>query len=115
MDGTSPETQAVMEKLQNANKLMEDLIDLAMGDQQITEEEKSILFMINDYLQEYVKILIASLSDNVISDEEKAKLAEIETNIIRDAKKIAMEDSHLSDDEKVILDSLVTAVKELST
>ncbi|MHA2251884.1 MAG: hypothetical protein ACXAD7_16085 [Candidatus Kariarchaeaceae archaeon] len=112
MEGT--DTQQIMEKLQKANKLMEDLIDLTMADKEISEEEKKILFCINDYLNDYVRIIITTVSDNKITEEEKKELKEIEQNIISDAKKIAMEDSYLSDDERALLDSLVKAVNDLS-
>lgn len=114
VESMSSDTQIVMEKLQKANSIMEDLIDKAMEDQAITEDEKKILFCINDYLQEYVKIVITSVSDNIITEEEKNRLKEIEENIINDTKKIAMEDSQLSDDERSLLDSLIKAIKELS-
>jgi len=103
-----------MDKLQKANRLMEDLIDQSMSDKEISEEEKKILFCINDYLNDYVRIIITSISDNKITEDEKKQLKEIEQNIISDAKKIAMEDSHLSDDEKALLETLVEAVNDLS-
>ena len=111
----SKDAQNVLVKLQQANQVMEDLIDLAMSDEKISTDEQQILFTINENLQEYVKLTIASVSDNVITEEEQQKLSEVRQKIINEAEKVAKNDEQVSLEEKKLLDSLVSAIKAMST
>lgn len=111
---TSTGVQGVLDRLQKANRVMEDLIDLALSDDKITDEEQEILFSINDNLQEFVKLSIKSVSDNVISDKESDKLKQLQTKIIEDANKVALKDSNVTDDEKALIDTLVESIKNLT-
>lgn len=110
----SEEAKNVLDTLQKANKVMEDLIDLALGDEKISKEEQEILFSINSNLQHYVKLSIEAVSDNIITDDERSKLIAVGDKVIADAEKIAMKDSSISDDEKSLLDSLITSIKDLT-
>jgi len=110
----SEETRNVLDTLQMANKVMEDLIDLALGDEKISPEEQELLFSINSNLQHYVKLTIEAVSDNIVTDDEKQKLMRVGQKIIRDAEKVAMKDSKVSDDEKKLLESLITSIRDLT-
>ncbi|MCY3414120.1 MAG: hypothetical protein INQ03_20920 [Candidatus Heimdallarchaeota archaeon] len=107
------DTKSVLEKLQKANRIMEDLIDLAVEDKSISADEQDILFSINTNLAEYAKLIIDSVSDNVISDEEKKKIEALEQKIVDDANDIAMSDSNLSKDEKRMLTALIDAIEAI--
>jgi hypothetical protein len=110
----SEEAKNVLDTLQTANKIMEDLIDLALGDQTISPEEQELLFSINSNLQHYVKLTIEAVSDNIVTDEEKQKLMSVGEKIIEEAEKVAMKDSEVSDDEKQLLESLISSIKDLN-
>ena len=110
----SEEAKNVLDTLQKANRVMEDLIDLALGDEQISPDEQEILFSINSNLQHYVKLSIEAVSDNIITDEERAKLIAVGEKVIADAEKVAMRDSDVSTDEKQLLESLITSIRELT-
>ncbi len=104
----------VLDTLQQANKIMEDLIDLALGDEKISPEEQELLFSINSNLQHYVKLTIEAVSDNIVTDDEKRKLMQVGQKIIDDAEKVAMKDSTVSEDEKKLLESLITSIRDLT-
>ena len=110
----SSDSQNILDKLQKANKIMENLIDLALSDEKITEDEQFILFSINDNLQIYVQKTIVAIKDNVVSNKDKDELKELQLKIISDAEKVAMKDSAITEDEKTLLDNLIVSIKELS-
>lgn len=103
-----------LDTLQQANKIMEDLIDLALGDETISPEEQELLFSINSNLQHYVKLTIEAVSDNIVTDDEKRKLMAVGQKIIDDAEKVAIKDSTVSEDEKKLLESLVASIRDLT-
>ncbi|MHA2504598.1 MAG: hypothetical protein ACXAE3_17220 [Candidatus Kariarchaeaceae archaeon] len=107
------DVQRVMQKLGTANKLMEDLIDLAMSDAQISDEEKQMLFSINDNLALYAKSIIETVSDGKVDDDEKNLLKELEQKIITEANIIANDDSSISEDEKTLLNQLVSTLESI--
>lgn len=104
------DTKKIYEKLGRANRVMEDLIDIAVRDKNISEEEKKILFSINKNLEQYARLIIESISDNKITDEEKEDIAMLEQKIIDDANNIALNDENLSDDEKKLLYRLIDTI-----
>lgn len=110
----SEEARNVLDTLQKANKIMEDLIDLALGDKNISPDEQELLFSINSNLQHYVKLTIEAVSDNIVTDDEKRKLMEVGQKIITDAEKVAMKDSEISDDEKKLLENLIESIRDLT-
>lgn len=90
--------------------MMEDLIEIAVADKNISEEEQKILFSINKNLEQYARLIIESISDNEITDEEKEDIAMLEQKIIDDANNIALNDENLSDDEKKLLYRLIDTI-----
>lgn len=104
------DAEKIYEKLGRANRVMEDLIDIAVRDKNISEEEKKILFSINKNLEQYARLIIESISDNKITDEEKEDIAMLEQKIIDDANNIALNDENLSDDEKKLLYRLIDTI-----
>lgn len=104
------DSEKIYEKLGRANRVMEDLIDIAVRDKNISEEEKKILFSINKNLEQYARLIIESISDNEITDEEKEDIAMLEQKIIDDANNIALNDENLSDDEKKLLYRLIDTI-----
>ena len=110
----SEEARNVLDTLQKANKIMEDLIDLALGDKNISPDEQELLFSINSNLQHYVKLTIEAVSDNIVTDDEKRKLMKVGQKIISDAEKVAMKDSEISDDEKKLLENLIESIRDLT-
>ena len=110
----SEEARNVLDTLQKVNRVMEDLIDLALGDEAISPEEQELLFSINSNLQHYVKLTIEAVSDNIVTDEERTKLISVGQKVIEEAQKVAMKDSEISEDEKKLLDSLINSIKELT-
>ena len=105
------EVQLVLDKLQTANRVMENLIDLSMADDRMSEDEKKMLLSINANLENYAKAIIESVGDGKISEKENLKINQIEQMIIKDAQSIAQEDEKISDEEKRLLDMLVDAIK----
>ncbi|OLS23447.1 MAG: hypothetical protein HeimC2_26510 [Candidatus Heimdallarchaeota archaeon LC_2] len=110
----SEEARNVLDTLQKVNRVMEDLIDLALGDETISRDEQELLFSINSNLQHYVKLTIEAVSDNIVTEEERAKLIAVGQKVINEAEKVAMKDSEISEDEKKLLESLITSIKELT-
>lgn len=110
----SSDSQKILDKLQKANGVMENLIDLALSDEKISEDEQFILFSINDNLQLYVQKTIETIKDNVVSNKDKDELKELQLKIISDAEKVAMKDSAITADEKTLLDNLIVSIKALS-
>lgn len=104
------DAEKIYEKLGRANRVMEDLIEIAVADKNISEEEQKILFSINKNLEQYAKLIIESISDNEITDEEKEDIAMLEQKIIDDANNIALNDENLSDDEKKLLYRLIDTI-----
>lgn len=104
------DAEKIYEKLGRANRVMEDLIDIAVRDKNISEEEQKILFSINKNLEQYARLIIESISDNEITDEEKEDIAMLEQKIIDDANNIALNDENLSDDEKKLLYRLIDTI-----
>ena len=104
------DTEKVYEKLGKANRVMEDLIDIAVADKNISEEEKQILFSINKNLEQYARLIIESISDNKITDQERQAIADLEQKIIDDANNIALNDENLSSDEKKLLYRLIDTI-----
>ena len=110
----SEEARNVLDTLQKVNRIMEDLIDLALGDESISPEEQELLFSVNSNLQHYVKLTIEAVSDNIVTDEERAKLISVGQKVIEEAQKVAIKDSEISEDEKKLLESLINSIKELT-
>lgn len=110
----SEEAKKVLDTLQKANRVMEDLIDLALGDETISQDEQDLLFSINSNLQHYVKLTIEAVSDNIITEEERAKLISVGEKVIQDAEKVAMKDSDVSEDEKKLLETLISSIRGLT-
>lgn len=104
------DAEKIYEKLGRANRVMEDLIEIAVADKNISEEEQKILFSINKNLEQYARLIIESISDNEITDEEKEDIAMLEQKIIDDANNIALNDENLSDDEKKLLYRLIDTI-----
>lgn len=104
------DAEKIYEKLGRANRVMEDLIEIAVADKNISEEEQKILFSINKNLEQYARLIIESISDNKITDEEKEDIAMLEQKIIDDANNIALNDENLSDDEKKLLYRLIDTI-----
>ena len=104
------ESEKIYQKLGRANRVMEDLIDIAVADKNISDEEKEILFSINKNLEQYARLIINSISDDKISDQEKEDIAALEQKIIDDANNIALNDENLSEDEKKLLYRLIDTI-----
>lgn len=104
----------VMNKLNKANNLMEDLIDMAMEDEKLSDDEKDMLFSINRNLGGYARLIVDTISDGKITDEERRSLRALEENIIEEAQSIAAQDDRISDEEKKLLNELITTVKSMN-
>ena len=107
------DVERVMEKLNKANKLMEDLIDMAMDDEKITLDEKDMLFSVNQNLAQYARLIIESVSDGEVDEDELHNLKELENKIVTDAHLIATSDNYISDDERKMLNQLVSVIQSI--
>lgn len=105
----------VILRLQHANRLMESLIDLSMEDSTMSEDEKNILFSINTNMQQYAEEIMRSISDGKISKEELQKLSDVENKIINDAQLMAERDSNVTENERKMLEELVSSIRDISS
>ncbi|MDH5402223.1 MAG: hypothetical protein OEZ01_16430 [Candidatus Heimdallarchaeota archaeon] len=112
--GDREKVDLVIKKLQKSNRIMEDLIDLAMTDKKLSEDEKQILFSINKNLELYARGILEAISDGKVTPEELEGLKEIENNIILEAQEIAEKDAVISGEEMKLIHSLISEIKELS-
>jgi hypothetical protein len=109
----SQDLQKYMDKLHKLSSVMENLIDLAVNDNKISEDEKNILFSINKNLEEYAKLTIEVISDGKVSVNEDKLLTDKREKIIQDAKNIASRDGSVSVEERRLLNLLVEGLTNL--
>lgn len=109
------ELNMVMQRLQKANSIMENLIDAAMKDEQMSSDEKEILFSINSNLEVYARKIIETLSDGKVDENEKQELKHIEQKIISDARSVANEDERISLEERDLLQQLIQAIESMKS
>lgn len=109
------DVQSVIMRLQQANRLMENLIDLSMADNMMSQDEKDILFSINDNMQAYAEEIMKSISDGNVSQEELQKIGELENKIISDARHMAERDANVTENERKLLTELINSIKDISS
>ena len=86
------EVNSYLEKLQKVSSVMEQLIESAMSDNHISEEEKELLFGINKNIEQYAKITIEAISDGNVSNLESEAIRSMQETIIADAQQMASKD-----------------------
>lgn len=82
------------------------LLKIAERDGVITSEEFELLEQVRVDADSYSMNLIDAKSDGVITEEEATRLAKLRNQILERAQIVAEIDGVLSDDEKVILNTL---------
>jgi len=107
------DVEEVLTKLAKANTLMENLIDLAMDDAKISQEEKDMLFSINENLASYAEAIIETVSDGRVDLSEKEHLRDLEKKIVTDAHARAKADNNVSDEERILLNKLVATIQSI--
>ena len=94
-------------------KIWNLLHDIALKDNQITEEEIVILDVVMGNISNYLEIFDMAVEDGILTEEERKILNYSRDKIFDDAYKIAIEDNTISNDENEILMALIMINKIL--
>lgn len=96
-------TQKVLE---DSMKIMDNLTDIALKDDDYTEDETYLLNVISEKIMRYKDYIKKILSDDIVSPDEHIKMKEYEKEILDIALSTANRDCEISADEKNILNGL---------
>ncbi len=95
-------------RLQSLTDSMAEMIEVAMEDDQISDEEKELLLNVNSNIEKYAKRVIESIEDGVIEESEVQGLKEFEQVIKKEAEAIAKRDQIVTNDELVLLEKVIS-------
>ncbi len=95
-------------RLQSLTDSMAEMIEVAMEDDQISDEEKELLLNVNSNIEKYAKRVIESIEDGVIEESEVQGLKEFEQVIKKEAEAIAKRDQVVTNDELVLLEKVIS-------
>ncbi|MHA2089369.1 MAG: MFS transporter, partial [Candidatus Kariarchaeaceae archaeon] len=97
-----------------ASQSWNNLIEIALRDSKISEDEKILLERIISDVQEYGQLLEDAIEDGIIDTDEQSNLIEKRHQLWVDAKNIALQDDEISKDEQKLLDHLISIIKQLA-
>ena len=83
--------------------VMEELLEEALKDGVITEEERAIIDSFRVDLSSYQDILRRAQRDGVISGDEVRQLDTLRLQVSENARKVALSDEVVSDDEQALI------------
>lgn len=86
------------------------MLDVALKDEKISEDEHSLLESISKKYGIYEECFFQSMKDGIISDEETKLLKEIRKDIYKSALETALRDNRITDKELEILNILRDSV-----
>ncbi|MHA2504178.1 MAG: hypothetical protein ACXAE3_15070 [Candidatus Kariarchaeaceae archaeon] len=95
-------------ELKEIDEFIDQLGDIAGADGKITAEEQTVLDEIMNDLSDYRILVMDVLEDGVVTEEESVSMQRSLDNIINNASKIALSDGRLSDDEEILIESLIS-------
>lgn len=98
-------------RLQSLTDSMSEMIEIAMEDDQISEDEKELLLNVNKNIEEYAKRVISSIEDGIIEESEVEGLKEFEKVIKAEAEKIARKDQVVTRDELALLEKVISILE----
>ena len=84
----------------------QNLMDKAMADGVITEEERTMIRSISNQLDAYTDILQEAMEDGIISLKEKLSLYKFRTGMFHDNIQLVQEDDKVTQDEINLLNLL---------
>ena len=93
--------------------IWEDLMETAMDDGTISEDELSILHSVMNNLRDYGEAVERALEDHVITEEEKAELLKINQKLIQDVESTIMQDGIVTHEEMNLLNRLARVMNEI--
>lgn len=96
-------TQTVLD---DAISIMDNLTEIALKDDDYTEDETYLLNVISEKIMSYKDFIKKILSDDIVSQDEHIKMKEYEKEILDLALSTANRDSEITMDEKNILNGL---------
>lgn len=99
------------ERYQLLKKAVDAIAEKALEDNIITEDEKQIITIAEDNLQEYARFLHEAQEDNIITNEENAKLHNLEEKLFSETYFTALEDNVLTTDELLLLKTLILTIR----
>ena len=95
-------------RLQSLTDSMAEMIEIAMEDDQISNEEKELLLNVNTNIEKYAKRVIESIEDGIIEEREVQSLKDFEKVIKQEAESIASRDKIVTRDELVLLEKVIS-------
>jgi len=98
-------------RLQSLTDSMSEMIEIAMEDDQISEDEKELLLNVNKNIEEYAKRVISSIEDGIVEESEVEGLKEFEREIKAEAEKIARKDQVVTRDELALLEKVISILE----
>ena len=94
-------------------EIWSNLLNTAMKDGVITEEEEKLLKTILQSIEEFEKLLRKAKEDGIITEKEEEELFNLREKIWEKAYAVAKEDKNISIDEHEILIKLVRMLSDL--
>ena len=98
-------------ELNQIDRFIEQIGEIADKDGTITKEEQAILDTIFNDLSNYRVLVLDALDDGVITPQEEEQMKNSRERILENANAMAMADGQFSDDEEQLLDSLLEFVR----
>ncbi len=92
--------------------MFKDLSKIVLADGTITSDERKLILRLNQDVNEFVRVFIESIEDDVISQEENDQLKRLWLKIQENAEKTAMRDQKITPDERKILLRIAKAISK---
>lgn len=93
-------------ELENIDKLIDDLTDIAVSDGEVSKEENIILDKIMIELGDYRALIFDVIDDGKVSDDELAQMLKFKEKIYQYVHDIALYDGILNKDEEGLLNRI---------
>ncbi len=88
------------------------LLEQALKDGVITADEDKVLLKAKERITDYQKFVDEALKDGVVTVREHSKLLQLQDRLLRDIEKEINADNVITEDEKLLIDTIRKMIKE---
>ncbi len=106
-------SEQIKSKAEKMEMIYQKLLEQALKDGVITEDEDKLLLQARERIRDYQKFVDEALEDGIVTVKEHTKLLRLQDKLIRSLENEALKDNVVTEDEKLLLDTIKKMIREI--
>lgn len=105
-------SENIRDRSAKMEEIYRKLLEQALKDGVISSDEDKILLKAKERIMDYQKFVDQALDDGIVTVREHSKLLQLQDRLIRDVEKEIEADNVITEDEKLLIDTIKRMIKD---